>query len=158
MDKKSTLTLIALLALTSCFSLGIFANANYKVCGQGFDLEVAKTNADRSKGLMFRKSLDPKKGMIFIFKDEKPLSFWMKNVPIPLDILFFDAKGALVSTQTMEPASPLVKDYFLPQYKSEGPAQFVVELAEGSIAKFSKKEIESCRLKPLPKIDETVEP
>jgi len=132
--------------------------ATYEVCGTSYKLEVAKTNGTRTKGLMFREKVDPDKGMIFIFRDERPQTFWMKNVPIGLDILYFDKKGQLVSSQTMEPASPLMQDMFLPRYASKGPAQFVVELAAGSFAKWPPKQLENCKLSPLPKIDDSVEP
>jgi len=134
------------------------ATSTFEVCGNSFDLEISKTNETRAKGLMFRKKVDPDKGMIFIFRDERPQTFWMKNVPIGLDILYFDKKGQLVSSQTMEPASPLMKDMFLPRYASQGSAQFVVELAAGSFAKWPPKQLENCKLSPLPKIDDSVEP
>lgn len=129
----------------------------FKVCGKEFLLEVSKTTEARTKGLMFREKLDAKGGMIFVFRDSSPRSFWMKNVPITLDILFFDSAGKLVSSKSMPPSSSLVRDAFKPRYDSDGAAQFVVELAENSLKSFSTKELKSCKLSPVPSIDKTVE-
>ncbi len=54
------------------------------------DVEVADTGAERALGLMFRSSIPADKGMWFIFEEEAPQVFWMKNVSFPIDILFID--------------------------------------------------------------------
>ncbi|MCI4665534.1 MAG: DUF192 domain-containing protein [Neomegalonema sp.] len=93
-----------------------------------FKVEIAATPDKRQLGLMHRKSLDRESGMLFIFETERPQSFWMRNTLIPLDILYFDAKGRLVSIQAQ--AKPL-DETPLP---SEGPAQFVLEINGGQAA------------------------
>ncbi len=90
-----------------------------------FNVELALTPQDRAKGLMFRESLHRTSGMLFIFDDARPRSFWMRNTLIPLDILFFDAKGRLLNIQAM--AQPL-DDTALP---SAGPALAVLEINGG---------------------------
>ncbi len=52
------------------------------------ELEVAKTSEQKQIGLMYRKSLDKNRGMIFLFEQLRPVNFWMKNVNISLDMIF----------------------------------------------------------------------
>lgn len=103
------------------------------VCGTKVDLEVAMTDASRARGLMFRKEpLHGNEGMIFLFSDEQPRSFWMANVSFPLDILFLNSKGNVVSMTTMHP-QPGVPEGLLTRYPSHIPARYAIELREGWI-------------------------
>ncbi|MEX2582699.1 MAG: DUF192 domain-containing protein [Gemmatimonadota bacterium] len=70
-------------------------------------VEVAESEAQRSRGLMQRTSLDPDSGMIFLFDSEQPPenTFWMYNTLIPLDIAFIGSDGRIGSIREMEPCT-----------------------------------------------------
>jgi len=71
-----------------------------------FTVEVADTPKTREHGLMFRKSLAPDRGMLFDFKTPHPVTFWMKNTLIPLDMIFIGPDGRIVSiARNAEPLS-----------------------------------------------------
>ena len=93
-----------------------------------FQIEIARTEEARARGLMQRAKLPRLSGMLFVYPDEKPRAFWMKNTLIPLDILFFDARGVLVGMQ--ENARP----FDLTPLPSGAPARFVLEI-NGGLAK-----------------------
>lgn len=101
-------------------------------------VEVARTSAELQKGLMYRKSLDPDKGMLFVFPEQRTLSFWMKNTFIPLDIGFFNEDRVLVDIQSMDPVvSEMQKD--IPSYESRKPARYALEVNRGWFKKHKIK-------------------
>ncbi len=67
------------------------------------DAEIAATPAVRAHGLMFRRAMAEDAGMLFVFDRPRPLSFWMRNTSIPLDIGFFDANGVLLEIHALYP-------------------------------------------------------
>ena len=98
--------------------------------GQVFRLEIARTDAERARGLMNRESLPSEVAMLFVYEADRPLTFWMKNTLIPLDILFVDSGGLIVDIQTMQP-QPGVADSNLRRYSSAAPARYAVEMNAG---------------------------
>ena len=64
--------------------------------GASFRVEVADTARKRGWGLMYRNELGTDEGMLFVFPDERDQSFWMKNTPLSLDIIFMDTRGRVV--------------------------------------------------------------
>ena len=93
-----------------------------------FSVEIARTPRQWSFGLMHVTTMPRGQGMLFIFPGMAPRSFWMKNTLIPLDILFFDEDGSLVSAvQDVPPHS-------LQPRRSAGDARFVLELNGGVMA------------------------
>ncbi|WP_299220055.1 DUF192 domain-containing protein [uncultured Aquimarina sp.] len=89
------------------------------------DIEIADNDYERETGLMYRKSMEEKRGMLFIQKDFKPQSFYMKNTLIPLDIIYIDDEFKIVSFQ--KNAKPL-DETSLPSGK---PAKYILEINAG---------------------------
>lgn len=69
-----------------------------------FFVEIADDDAERAQGLMYRESMARGSGMLFVYPNPQPASFWMKNTLIPLDIIFIDAHGEV--TRVHENAIP----------------------------------------------------
>lgn len=93
------------------------------------DIELALTEETITRGLMYRESMEDDQGMLFIFNDEIPRSFWMLNTYIPLDIIFVSADKRIVSIR--ENTTPRSTDQIL----SGAPAAYVLEVNAG----FAKK-------------------
>lgn len=92
---------------------------------QTIDIEIAENDLDRAQGLMWRKSMEPSQGMLFIMDAMEEQSFWMLNTYIPLDIIFVDENLKIVKIREFtEPQS-------LEPVTSELPAQYVVEVNAG---------------------------
>ncbi|MBP2832189.1 DUF192 domain-containing protein [Aquimarina sp. U1-2] len=89
------------------------------------NIEIADNEYQIQTGLMYRKTMKDDQGMLFIFPEEAPRSFYMKNTEFALDIIFIDANYKVVSIQ--KNAQPL-NETSLP---SEGPAQYVLEVNAG---------------------------
>lgn len=89
------------------------------------DIEIADNDYEHETGLMYRESLEPDHGMLFIYNSEAPRYFYMKNTYIPLDIIYYDKDSSLVSIQ--KNARPR-DETSLP---SDGPAQFILEVNAG---------------------------
>lgn len=96
--------------------------------GAVFALEVARTPQERAQGLMFRESLPPRSGMVFLFDAPEPLAFWMKNCHFPLDMVFTLADGSVVDV--LEDVPPCKADP-CPSYPARAKADTVVELTAG---------------------------
>lgn len=93
-------------------------------------VEVAKTPTESAYGFMFKKSLQPNEGMLFIFESEQPLSFWMKNTFVDLSIAYIDAKKTIVDIQDMDAAQSELQSHY-PSYPSAKPAQYALEMKRG---------------------------
>jgi hypothetical protein len=106
--------------------------------GQRYRVEIADDNAERARGLMFRDAMPEENGMLFIHDTQMPLSYWMKNTKIPLDILYFDRDRKLVSQRRDVPPCSLGDR--CPPYPSSAPALYVLELNAGQAAKLGLKD------------------
>jgi uncharacterized protein len=95
-----------------------------------FTVELAANDAERQRGLMFRKELPEGRGMLFDFEEERPVAFWMHNTYISLDMIFIRADGHILSiAENTEPLS----DRLVP---SGGSVRAVLEVIAGTAHKF----------------------
>ena len=92
------------------------------------EVEIASNDRDRARGLMYRRSLPQMSGMLFAFKSEEVLSFWMENTFIPLDMLFIRRDGTIAGI--VENASPLTRT----SRRIDSPTSFVLEVNGGFCA------------------------
>jgi uncharacterized protein len=97
--------------------------------GVPFRVEVARSSAEREQGLMYRDRMASDAGMLFIFDRPAPLTFWMKNTFIPLDMIFIGSDRRIVGI--VENAEPRT----LTSRRVEGLAQYVLEINGGLSAK-----------------------
>ena len=100
--------------------------------------EIASTQAQVERGLMFRKSLAPDHGMLFIFSKEERLNFWMFQTLIPLDIIWMDSTKHIVDISENTPPCKTEASQ-CPTYGGRDPALFVLELPAGSVARYHLK-------------------
>jgi uncharacterized protein len=125
---------LLMLAAVSAFGADLaFEKIAIKVGGASAKVGLADTDEKREHGLMFVKSMPADEGMLFVFEDEQPRAFWMKNTLIPLSIAFFDKNGVVIDIQEMKPAESLIVRQ-PPTYPSAGPAQFALEMNTGWFA------------------------
>jgi hypothetical protein len=97
---------------------------------QVFAVEMATTDEEKEKGLMFRKELADGKGMLFDFTPEQEVSMWMKNTFISLDMIFIRADGRILRiAENTEPQSTRI-------ISSGGPAKGVLEVIAGTARKY----------------------
>ncbi|MGD9920733.1 MAG: DUF192 domain-containing protein [Pseudorhodoplanes sp.] len=94
-----------------------------------FSVEMARTDEERQKGLMFRKELPEGKGMLFDFKPDQDVSMWMRNTYIPLDMLFINGDGTI--RRIAENTVPLSEKTIA----SGGPVRGVLEVIGGTTKK-----------------------
>ncbi len=80
-----------------------FERRTVTIAGEPLELAIAATPTERSRGLMHVEDFGDFDGMLFWWDADTSGGFWMKNTLVPLDIAFFDAEGALVTSFRMEP-------------------------------------------------------
>ena len=94
-----------------------------------FSVEIADNDAEREKGLMYRRELPEGRGMLFDFHREQEVSFWMQNTYIPLDMIFIRGDGRIFRiAENTEPLSTRL-------VPSGGPVRAVLEVIGGTARK-----------------------
>jgi uncharacterized membrane protein (UPF0127 family) len=101
--------------------------------GEKFSVEVARSREEQQQGLMFRKRLGSRDGMLFVYDRDRQLTFWMKNTEIPLSIAFLTAGGEILEIHDMEPLS-------LKSVSSRRAARYALEVPRGTFAALHLKE------------------
>jgi uncharacterized membrane protein (UPF0127 family) len=95
-----------------------------------FHLETATTELERRRGLMWRPRMNDRWGMLFVYPSERPLSFWMRNTLIPLDMIFIDNAGQVTGVvANAEPRTDTSRS-------AGGPARYVLEINAGLAATY----------------------
>jgi hypothetical protein len=94
------------------------------------DIEIAETNAERARGLMFRRSMGYDRGMLFLFEQADTTGFWMKNTPLPLDIMFLAPDSSIINI--VKRTTPFSTDNIYPT----APKKYVVEVRAGFADRF----------------------
>ena len=128
-DRFAAAAMLGLLLLSGCDNKpqSNLPTIQMQLGNKSFTLEVADSTATRTYGLMRRDSMPPDHGMLFVFADEEERGFWMKNTRIPLDIVFVDETGAVISIKQMKP-------YDLSTTWADGDVKWAVELNKGAAA------------------------
>jgi hypothetical protein len=103
--------------------------------GTTIHLEVAKTPQQQAMGLMYRPALPDDRGMLFGFPSPQPVSFWMKNVPVPLDMVFLQ-NGVV---KYIHASAPPCTSEPCPTYGPKTPIDKVIELRSGRAAELKLK-------------------
>ena len=106
-----------------------------------FDVEIAATPAEHQRGLSGREELAPGDGMLFVYAEPSVLTFWMKDMLLPLDFVWVGADCTVVDITHDVPnpprdAAPLA----LPRYSSAGPASYNLEINAGEAQRFGLSE------------------
>lgn len=120
--------MIALLLLVACGGAAHkLPTTTISVDGHDVLVEIADEDPEREQGLMHRESMPADEGMLFVYPEERPRSFWMKDTRIPLSIAYADSKGKIVKILDMKP-------YDTGRYQSLYPAMYALEMNQGWFA------------------------
>ncbi|HEY9053423.1 MAG TPA: DUF192 domain-containing protein [Rectinemataceae bacterium] len=106
--------------------------------------EVADTEIERTRGLMFRKSLDAGKGMLFVFESDQKLAFWMKNTSIPLSLAYLSSDGTILQILDLKPFSEEPRP-------SERSARYALEVPQGWFSSVGLGPGDTFEIPPLPR-------
>jgi uncharacterized membrane protein (UPF0127 family) len=122
----SAVVVLGFLAALSACSSGL-EKIRLTIGGETFVVEVARTEEEKRTGLMNRKSLGAREGMLFVYGGDQHLSFWMKNTSIPLTLAFLSKEGEILQIEQLKPFS-------LKAVMSERAARYALELPQGVLS------------------------
>jgi uncharacterized membrane protein (UPF0127 family) len=104
-DLRRAGVLLAALLVPLAAATAQWSKLSIRLKDRTIAVELARTPEQLERGLMFRESLPPDEGMLFVFPAPRRLAFWMKNTTIPLSIAFLDARGVVRQVADMKPLS-----------------------------------------------------
>lgn len=105
--------------------------------GKTVKVEVMTNPVDMGRGMMFRDSLSPDRGMLFIHGSPGQYQYWMYQVKIPLDIIWMDSNRRVTEISPNTPPCTSQSARECPQYGGHYPSIYVLELAGGMAAKYN---------------------
>jgi len=115
---------VILLFLLSASVKAEMPTVHLKISGHTLSAEVAYTQKHRTRGLMYRKSMDKNSGMLFVFPETGRHSMWMINTNIPLSIAFLDESGTILNIVDMSPRTKI-------KHSAASAAKYALEMNLG---------------------------
>ncbi len=112
-----------------------------QIGGAEFRIEVARSEEQKAQGLMHRRSLGERSGMIFVYEADERLSFWMKNTTLPLTLAFLSREGEILQVEELKPLS-------LKPVTSDRAARYALELPAGALQRLGVGPGDRVRLPP----------
>ncbi|HET7336624.1 MAG TPA: DUF192 domain-containing protein [Candidatus Nitrosotalea sp.] len=115
-----------------------FPRGTIKLDNKMLDVQIAETDAQRVRGLMFQNELPDDQGMIFVFSQEQVVPIWMLNMQFPLDIIWLDADGNVVHiAKNVPPCKSALETVTCTVQNADGKkAKYVLEVTGGFTDKF----------------------
>jgi uncharacterized protein len=135
--------LVALFVATACQGQPKVTIVTKEGRERSFQVEIADTPTKREMGLQYRRDLAADRGMIFLFPNESQQTFWMKNTPIPLDMIFINRDRKIVGI--VEQATPFTLD----SRSVNGASQYVLEINGGLARKYGLMKGDSVRFEGI---------
>ena len=119
-----------------------FPRGTIKIDEKILDVQIAETDAQKTRGLMFQNELPDDQGMIFVFSQEQVVPIWMLNMQFPLDIIWFDSNGNVIHIEkNVPPCKSALETATCTVQNAEGKkAKYVLEVTAGFTDKFQVTE------------------
>ncbi len=116
-----------------------FPEGTVKLDNVTLTVQIADTDAQKQRGLMFQNEIPYDQGMIFVFSQEQEIPIWMLNMQFPLDILWFDKDGNVVHIEkNIQPCKSAIETSTCPVENAGGKkAKYVLEVTAGFVEKFN---------------------
>lgn len=141
---KPRCPVLGILCLAACAMVTVscgerLETVKIELGGENFTVEVARTDAEKQLGLMYRKNLRKNRGMLFVYEQDRKLSFWMKDTKVPLSIAYITKDGTIKEIYQMEP-------YSLRSVESSHYVRYALEVPRGTFARLGLEEGDTIEL------------